>query len=91
MTAHSELNMAKLNEIIKQRDPQVKAASNFLNPDPDTVSVQSGKESSLGRATTKSSKIFILEPILSCVFNKILVYLRNMKSFLFLFEKKDII
>ncbi len=49
--------MTKLNEILKQRDPQAKAASNFLNPDPDTISVQSGKESSLGRTTTKSSKI----------------------------------
>ena len=48
--------MAKLNEILKARDPQVKAASS-LNPDPDTVSVQSGKESSLGRNMTKSSKL----------------------------------
>ncbi len=52
----SEANMTKLNEILKSRDPQVKAASS-LNPDPDTVSVQSGKESSLGRNMTKSSKL----------------------------------
>lgn len=49
----SESNMTKLTEILKSRDPQAKAASS-LNPDPDTVSVQSGKESSLGRTTTKS-------------------------------------
>ena len=54
----AEINLNKLYEILKTRDPQVKAASSFLNPDPDTVSVQSGKESSLGRTTTKSSKHF---------------------------------
>ena len=53
--SESESNMAKLIEILKTRDPQAKAASSFLNPDPDTVSVQSGKESSLGRTATKSS------------------------------------
>lgn len=52
--SESESNMAKLIEILKTRDPQAKAASSFLNPDPDTVSVQSGKESSLGRTATKS-------------------------------------
>lgn len=53
----TEANMTKLYDILKTRDPQTKAASSFLNPDPDTVSVQSGKESSLGRTATKSSKI----------------------------------
>lgn len=53
-SSDSETNMTKLNEILKSRDPQTKAASSYLNPDPDTVSVQSGKESSLGRTMTKS-------------------------------------
>lgn len=55
----AEANLTKLYEILKTRDPQAKAASSFLNPDPDTVSVQSGKESSLGRTATKSSEIFV--------------------------------
>lgn len=46
--------MFKLQEILKARDPQAKAASSLLNPHPDTVSVQSGKESSLGRTTTRN-------------------------------------
>ncbi len=58
-SSESEANMAKLNEILKARDPQTKAAS-ISNPDPDTVSVQSGKESSLGRNMTKSSNYSML-------------------------------
>ena len=59
-SSDSETNMTKLNEILKSRDPQTKAASSYLNPDPDTVSVQSGKESSLGRTMTKSRNFWTL-------------------------------
>ena len=55
-TSASEAILLKLNEIIKQRDPLLKAASNSnTHGEQDTASVQSGKESSLGRAAAKSS------------------------------------
>lgn len=63
-SSDSESNMTKLNEILKSRDPQTKAASSYLNPDPDTVSVQSGKESSLGRTMTKSRNYLLSLPCL---------------------------
>lgn len=65
----AEANMTRLYEILKTRDPQAKAASSFLNPDADTVSVQSGKESSLGRTATKSSEIFVVGVITYRNFN----------------------
>jgi len=55
-TSQSESNSFKLYELLKQRDPLSKAASNTNNPDNDTVSVQSGKESSLGRNQKLSAK-----------------------------------
>jgi len=55
-TNQSESIAFKLFELLKQRDPLSKTASGTNNPDGDTVSVQSGKESSLGRNQKLSAK-----------------------------------
>lgn len=56
ITSQSEVNSYKLYELLKQRDPLSKSTYNTNNPDADTVSVQSGKESSLGRNQKMSAK-----------------------------------
>ena len=55
-TNQSESIAYKLFELLKQRDPLSKTTSGTNNPDGDTVSVQSGKESSLGRNQKLSAK-----------------------------------
>ena len=49
-----EQNLTKITDLLKQRDPLLKASnSSNTHGDLDSASVQSGKESSLGRTAKR--------------------------------------